>query len=247
MENTKTISKHKKLQNIYKKLDMRILYIIPARGGSKGIPHKNIKLLNGMPLICYSIATAREMSNDSDICVTTDSNEIKKIVENNGLKVPFIRPREISTDTSSTNELIMHALDYYKSINKFYDVVVLLQPTSPLRKPQHIREALKLYSEEIDMVVSVKRSHAANVICHEDENGFIITSLKDKSCRRQDMKPFYEINGAIYIINVKSLELKGLQNFNKKIKYIMEEEFSIDIDTYNDWAIAEFYIKKHQI
>lgn len=113
---------------------MEILYIIPARGGSKGIPRKNIKLLAGRPLICYSIDVARALTSDENICVSTDDNEIIRVVEEYGLKVPFKRPDYLATDTATTNDVLLHALEYYEAQGKQYDVIVLLQPTSPLRK-----------------------------------------------------------------------------------------------------------------
>jgi len=119
---------------------MNILYLIPARGGSKGIPHKNIKSLAGKPLIYYSIDVARELTTDDNICVSTDDNEIIKVVENYGLKVPFKRPDELATDNATTNDVILHAINFYESIGKQYDIIVLLQPTSPLRKSQHVKE-----------------------------------------------------------------------------------------------------------
>ena len=93
---------------------MTPLIIIPARGGSKGIPHKNIKLLNGKPLICYSIDIARQYTTDENICVTTDDNEIISVVEQYGLKVPFVRPAELATDTASSNDVLVHALNFYE-------------------------------------------------------------------------------------------------------------------------------------
>ena len=107
---------------------MRYLAIIPARGGSKGIPKKNIKLLNGKPLINYTIEAARNAFDDIDICISTDSIEIKEIVEKSNLKVPFLRPSELACDTAGTHEVLMHAINYYENLGKTYDVLVLLQP-----------------------------------------------------------------------------------------------------------------------
>lgn len=222
---------------------MKILYVIPARGGSKGIPHKNIKPLNGKPLIYYSIDVARLLTIDEHICVSTDDEEIIKVVENYGLKVPFKRPDNIATDTSSTNDVLLHAIDFYESRKIFYDVLILLQPTSPLRSPTHIKEALKLYTNDIDMVVSVKESHASSVLCAENEDGFLELCFNKTAKRRQDMQSFYEYNGAVYIINIKRLKDKGIGGFTKKKKYIMDEFSSIDIDLPLDWIIVESILK----
>lgn len=222
---------------------MKILYVIPARGGSKGIPHKNIKPLNGKPLIYYSIDVARLLTIDEHICVSTDDEEIIKVVENYGLKVPFKRPDNIATDTSTTNDVLIHAINFYEAKGDFYDVVVLLQPTSPLRKPTHVKDALDLYTNDMEMVVSVKESHASSVLCSENEDGFLELCFNKFGKRRQDLKSYYEYNGAVYIINIKQLKEKGLSGFTKTKKYIMDEFSSIDIDIPLDWVIVESILK----
>ncbi|MDU1889050.1 MAG: acylneuraminate cytidylyltransferase family protein [Dysgonomonas sp.] len=221
----------------------KTLFIIPARGGSKGIPYKNIKDFHGKPLIYYSIDLARELVNDEHICISTEDAQIIKKVQDYSLNVPFVRPEELATDTSSTNDVLLHAINHYESKNIFYDKIVLLQPTSPLRKKEHILGANSLYSDTIDMVVSVKISNAGSVLCQENDNGFIESLFNKKGKRRQDIKDLYEYNGAIYIINVKSLKSKGLSNFSNNIKFIMPEINSIDIDTMYDWLLAELLFK----
>lgn len=224
---------------------MKILYVIPARGGSKGIPHKNIKPLSGKPLIYYSIDVARLLTDDENICVTTDDDKIIDIVEKYGLKVPFKRPHCLATDEATTNDVLLHVIEYYERKGEYYDVLVLLQPTSPLRKAVQVQEALKLYDDKLDMVVSVKESHAASVICSENENGFLEFYFNKKSSRRQELSSYYEYNGAIYIINIESLKKKGLSGFTKKKKYVMDEVSSFDIDTPLEWFLVELLIKKN--
>lgn len=226
-------------------IDNEFLYVIPARGGSKGIPHKNIKLLHGKPLIYYSIDIARALANDEHICVSTDDEEIIKVVSDYGLKVPFVRPKELANDTASTNDVLIHALKYYESIGNKYTAVVLLQPTSPLRLAENVRTAVKLYTDDIDMVVSVKSSAAAAVMCEEDANGFLMMTLNKDDVRRQDVKSYYEYNGAVYVINPISLKEKGLSHFSRVRKSIMEDINSIDIDTPVDWLIAEAILEKN--
>ncbi len=222
----------------------KTLYIIPARGGSKGIPHKNIKLFCGKPLISYSIDIARKFVTDEHICVSTDDDKIIEVVEKfNLLKVPFKRPKELATDTVSTNDVLIHAINFYESKGIFYDNIVLLQPTSPLRTFQHIKEAILLYTEDLDAVMSVRESHTATVLCEEDKLGYLRSIFNTNNSRRQDVKSFYEYNGAIYVINTKSLKEKGLSNFEKKKKYLMPMGNSIDIDTMLDWKLAEMIFK----
>ena len=153
-----------------------VLIVIPARGGSKGIPGKNIKPLVGKPLIEYSIDVARQLVPDEHICVTTDSDEIIRVVEEYGLHVPFKRPAELATDHCGSNEVLQHALRFYIEHGFTPRVVLLLQPTSPFRKKEFLEEALSLYDETIDMVVSVKEA-ASNPYYNcfeEDQNGYLL-------------------------------------------------------------------------
>ncbi len=226
---------------------MKILVIIPARGGSKGIPHKNIKPLAGKPLIYYTIDTARQIVDDDEICISTDDKEIIQCVEDYGIKVPFVRPAELATDTAGTYEVLLHALNYYEQQGKVYDIVVLLQNTSPFRTAEQVKEALSMYSTSIDMVVSVKECTANPYYCvfEEDGEGYLHICKGDGSItRRQDAPKVYEYNGAIYVINPRSLKEKPLNKFTKRIKYVMNERSSLDLDTMNDWYMAELLINK---
>ena len=229
---------------------MKVLVIIPARGGSKGIPRKNIKPLGGKPLICHTIDCARQVVADDDICVSTDDAEIIRCVEDYGLKVPFVRPAELATDTSGTYEVLSHALEYYEHQGMRYDVIVLLQNTSPFRYGEHVKEALKLYRSDIDMVVSVKET-ASNPYYNcfeEDEHGFLHISKGDGLfTRRQDVPKAYEYNGAIYVINPDSLKKMPLGKFPKRVKYVMDDLHSLDLDTMIDWKFAEFLIDEKLI
>ena len=225
---------------------MKTLIVIPARGGSKGIPRKNIKLLDGKPLIQYTIEAAREVLGDEFICVSTDDEEIKTTVENIGLSLPFLRPKELATDTSSSEDVLKHAIQFYKGLGKKFDKIILLQPTSPFRTGNQIKEALSIYSNDLDMVVSVKetKSNPYYVLCEEDEEGWLVKSKNGAFTRRQDCPIVYELNGAIYIINVNSLETKGMNNFNRTLKYVMDQKSSLDIDEEIDWLMAELLIKE---
>ncbi len=229
---------------------MKSLVIIPARGGSKGIPYKNIKPLNGKPLIEYAIDVARQITSDEYICVSTDDSEIIRVVENYGLKVPFVRPDYLATDTAGTYEVLLHALSFYEQQGCHFDNILLLQTTSPFRQAQHVKEALSLYNENVDMVVSVKEV-VANPYYNcfeEDADGYLYVSKGDGNLvRRQDAPKVWEYNGAIYVINPSSLKRTSLGNFKKKIKYVMDDLHSIDLDTIFDWTLAELVIKENLI
>jgi CMP-N,N'-diacetyllegionaminic acid synthase len=220
---------------------MKTLYLIPARGGSKGIHGKNIKLFAGKPLINYSIELARQFTSDDNICLSTDNNEIKAVAEGIGLVVPFSRPSELSTDEATTNDVILHAIDYYASKGLLYNAVVLLQPTSPFRQAFHLKEALALYSEDVDLVMSVKLTDANPyfILFEENEEGFLEKSKTGNFSRRQDCPAVWQANGAIYIYNVKSLR-KNKQLNRRILKYVMEGTYSVDLDTEFDWQFAEF-------
>ena len=229
---------------------MKSLVVIPARGGSKGIPHKNIKLLNGKPLICFSIDVARQFTTDDNICVTTDDDEIIKVVEEYGLKVPFKRPDYLATDTCGSNEVIQHAYRFFAEKGIQYDAILLLQPTSPFRKVEFLKEAVALYDDSIDMVTSVKLSSCNPYYdgFEEDADGLLKISKGDGTIeRRQDAPSVWQQNGSIYVINPKSLMEKGMAHFTKIRKYAMSELYSVDIDNSFDWKVAELVINEKMI
>lgn len=221
---------------------MNPLVVIPARGGSKGVPHKNIKLLGGKPLIQWTIDVARQVFSDELICVSTDDEEIKEVVEQTGLKVPFLRPQELATDTAGTYGVLLHAIEHYEQNGYSPDVLVLLQPTSPFRNSTQIKEAMEFFNSDLEMIVSVKetRSNPYYILREEDENGYLVKSKQSNAKRRQDVPKVWELNGAIYIIDVETLKEKTLDEFAKIKKYEMDEMSSHDIDTMMDWRLAEF-------
>ena len=222
-----------------------ILIIIPARGGSKGIPKKNIKDLGDKPLIQYTVEVALSILPKEQICVSTDSVEIKTIVESLGIDVPFLRPNILANDTATSEDVLKHALGFYKDRGLNYKKVILLQPTSPFRTVSDVKNALELYNDDLDMVVSVKEtdSNPYYVLFEESKEGYLEKSKKGEFTRRQDVPTVYEFNGAIYIINTSALEKKGIKNFDKIKKYVMDKYSSIDIDDELDWLVAESVLK----
>ena len=220
---------------------MKTLVIIPARKGSKGVVGKNKKILGGKPLIQYTIEAALKVFPSNEICISTNDEEIIKLATSLNVAPPFLRPEELSTDKSSSQDVILHALNYYMANRYIPDVVILLQATSPFRTSFHIREALKLYNSSLDMVVSgfTSKSNPYFNLFETNEKGFLIKSKKSNYTRRQDCPEVFEYNGAIYIINKKSLDEKNMTEFNKNKLYLMDEISSHDIDTPLDWIIAE--------
>lgn len=224
-----------------------MIIIIPARGGSKGIPGKNIRILNGKPLIQYTVDLARKLVPDKQIIVSTDSTEIKNVVENLGLSVPFLRPAELATDNSATYGVLLHALDFYENMGLTADRILLLQPTSPFRKEVHVRGALRLYENSLDMVASVKEtsSNPYYVLREENEDGFLVKSKEGDFKRRQDCPKVWEINGAVYVINPTSLRKMSPDQFTRIRKFEMDEFSSHDLDTELDWLLAEVMMRDY--
>lgn len=228
--------------------DGKCLVVIPARGGSKGVKKKNIKYLHGKPLIQYTVDVAREVFRDEYIYISTDSLEIKKVCEDIiGISVPFLRPKELATDTAGSREVLLHALDfYYKEFKSDPDVLILLQPTSPLRKASHIKEALELWEDNLDMIVSVKETESnPYYVLFEEDKGFLKKSKEGDFTRRQDCPPVWELNGAIYMINVKKFRNHSVSEFSRIKKYVMDNLSSVDIDTELDFLVAESILNSH--
>lgn len=224
------------------------LILIPARGGSKGIPEKNIKLLGGKPLIHYSIEYARNFIDDQHICVSTNDLNIIACANNINLKVPFVRPDGLATDRSSSFEVMHHALHYYKSIDKTFKYIVLLQPTSPFRLKKHLVEAFQKINEITDVVVSAYESplNPYYNLYEIKTCGFAKISKGGANfIRRQDIPPAYAFNGSIYIFKVTSLrKARCFGDLERISLYEMEKKYSYDLDTPEDWTHLEFLYNK---
>lgn len=227
---------------------MSTLYIIPARGGSKGIPGKNIKALNGKPLIYYSLDIAKNNAAPEDvICISTDDDAIINKVVDYGFAVDFKRPESLATDNSGTYEVLLHALNFYEEKGHRFNAIVLLQPTSPFRKVSDVTMARALFTPELDMIVSVKETKANPYYLLVEENaaGFLEKSKTSNFTRRQDCPVVYEYNGAIYVINPESLKNQNIGDFTKVRKFVMDEISSVDLDLPLDWDYAEFLLEHH--
>lgn len=222
------------------------LWLIPARGGSKGVPNKNIRPLCGKSLVARAIENAFESARPEDtIYVSTDSLEIAREAENYGLEIPFMRPRSLAEDKTSTYDVIIHTLNEFAKRGKTFDKVILLQPTSPFRTTEDIQRVIAAWSPDIDMSVSVV-SAATNPYYNafeEDDAGFLkISKGEGNISRRQDAPEVWEYNGAVYVMTVSSLLKRPYSEFEKIVGVPMSEENSLDIDSPLDWKIAEFLL-----
>lgn len=225
---------------------MKVLGIIPARGGSKGLPKKNIKILGDKPLIAWSIEAGLKSKLIHKVIVTTDNNEIIDVSKKYGAEIPFVRPSDLASDTATTKDVLVHAINDFSSKGEIYDYIVLLQPTSPFRDVTDIDNMIEeATNSKADMVVSVKEtaSNPYYVLFEENDNGFLEKSKKSNFTRRQDCPKVYEYNGSVYVIKVSSLLNNNSLSFEKTLKYEMDELYSVDIDNQFDFDFAEFLLE----
>jgi CMP-N,N'-diacetyllegionaminic acid synthase len=230
------------------------LAIIPARGGSKSIKKKNIKLFNGKPLISWTIEQALA-SNVSRVIVTTDNAEIRGIALSYGAEVPFLRDHTLATDITGIEPVIINVLDYLENEERYQpNCVVLLMPTSPFREVDDIDTALKIFNnEKVSSVVSVKLAIANNNpywMLKENSDGsvklFNGQNLSEIKTRRQELPDVFIRNDFVYALNPKNLFTKnmGLYGENPRLMKILEDRIDIDINTQLDWDMAELIFSK---
>ncbi|GAB4461220.1 MAG: acylneuraminate cytidylyltransferase family protein [Bacteroidales bacterium] len=220
-----------------------VLAIIPARGGSKGIPKKNIKLLAGKPLIAWTIEEAKKSKYIDRLILSSEDDEIIKVAKDWGCEVPFVRPKELAMDDTPGVEPVLHAINI---LPEKYDYVCLLQPTSPLRKAEDIDGCIEkcIYSNSLSCV-SVCEVEQHPYWMYEIDNEEKLTPLfKNNIKRRQDLPRLYSLNGAIYFIKIDLIKIR--KNFidENTLVFIMNKQKSIDIDDYIDFKIAEILLNE---
>lgn len=229
-----------------------MIAIIPARGGSKGLPGKNTRLMNGKPLIAYTIEAAKEAKCIDRVIVSTDSDEIAKVAREYGAEVPFMRPCELAGDNASAIDVYIHAIDFLncekeEKIKKF----MVLLPTAPLRKAEHICEAFDFfYENKASTLISIKEADTpVTWYMNKYENGHIVNAgfgVGDAVSNRQVNSKYYVPNGAIYILDYMLLKEKRTYYDDKTIGFEMAVEDSVDIDTLLEFKFAEMLIKERQ-
>lgn len=224
---------------------MNICSIITARGGSKGVPKKNIKLLNGKPVIAYSIEESVKSNIIKETYVTTEDKKIGEISKKYGAKV-IDRPKELAQDNSTSVDVVLHSLCYLEDNGELPDFFVLLQPTSPLRTKEDIENAIRLFIEnECDALISVSQIDHSSMMSFEIQNKYLTPNCDEKflNKRRQELPNYYCPNGAIYITTPHSLRKNKTFIPKKTIPYIMPQERSVDLDTEFDFKLTEFLLK----
>lgn len=232
----------------------KILALIPARGGSKGLPRKNIKPLLGKPLIAWTIEQAKASKYVDKVVVSTDDEEIAKVAVKYGAEVPFLRPKELARDESPTIGVILHALEFFSDSGEKFDLLALLEPTSPLRDSEDIDKCIisLVDREDAESIVSICKLEGThpefNVII--DDSGFIRKAL-DKSSkfnvlRRQELRDIFFFEGSIYISNVSSLLKRKTFYHDRTLGYIVPRWKSLEIDEFCDLICAEALMKAKQ-
>jgi len=225
----------------------KILAIIPAREGSKGLKNKNIASLNGVPLIGYTIKSALQSKYIDNVIVSTDSQKIRLVSLKYGAGVPFLRPKRLATDHAKVITAIVHSIKKLKEMGKEYDIIILLQTTSPLRKVSDIDGAIDFFiKNKYKGLASVTEVIKHPILMRKiGKNNKLIRVLnKASDVRRQDMDKYYYIDGAIYINKISEINESTSLNDNH-LGYIMSQRKLVDIDEAIDLTIAEAIIKKN--
>ena len=226
----------------------KIIAVIPARGGSKGLPGKNIKILAGKPLIARTIEQAKKSKLIDKLIVNTDSKKIAKIAQKYGAEVPFLRPKKLAQDKSSIYDVIFHTLDWFEKRGFKFDLVVLLEPTSPLRKENDIDDAIKLFLKNYkraDSLVSVGEIHLENPsITLKRDGKYIKPYIKTDFSRRQELPKAYFPYGVIYLSKARTL--KKYRKFYQKrtMPYFIERWQNYEIDDIYDFICVEAIFKQ---
>ena len=229
----------------------KVLALILARGGSKGLPGKNIKILLGKPLIAWTIECAKKSKYIDRIIVSTDSKKIADIGKQYGADIPFVRPTKLATHRAKGIDAVLHAIRWLENNSQVYDIIVLLQPTSPLRTREDIDGAVELLSsKKIKGVAGVMECFQSPIWSNSlPKNGCMKNFIKSKYANgnRQELPVFYHLNGAVFVAY--SDYIKEQKSFigDKTFAYIMPKDRSVDIDDEVDFKIAEFLIKSRKV
>jgi CMP-N-acetylneuraminic acid synthetase len=219
--------------------EKKILAIIPARGGSKGLPGKNIKSLLGKPLIGWTIEQAKASKYIDEIFVSTDSREIADVAENFGISVPFLRPKELASDTSPSSEFVLHTINYYRNKDSNFDYILLLEPTSPLRKKKDIDKAIELLKEGDNSigVVSLGEVHTEhpNIVKYVSEDGKILPFVNNqtKVTHRQSLSKAYFPYGVVYLVKT--------EYFEKEMKFYEENTTPYFIERWQNYEVDDIF------
>lgn len=235
---------------------MDILHLIVARGGSKGIPGKNLRTVNGLSLVGYKARSARRSVHCTRLVISTDCPAIQEEARRHGVEVPFTRPDHLATDTAPTNAVLAHAIDWFETTeNRRYDAVMLLEPSSPFATAADYDRAVDLFRDRgAALVVGMRRVAANPAFCHamgpDASIGPIVARINERTrLRRQDLAPEYTMNGALYLIGWDDFKASGRIYADETRSYglIMDDFHSVEIDEPVDLAFADFLVRENWI
>ncbi len=231
---------------------MRVLGLVPARGGSKGIPHKNIRLLGGKPLLCYTAQAAQAARRLTRTILSTDDEEIAAVGRACGLTVPFLRPARLAQDDTPTLPVVQHALAWVEARGEHYDAVCLLQPTCPLRRPDDIDACIERLEQEgadsVVSVLSVPAKYNPHWVYFEDQQGRLrlSTGVATPVPRRQDLPPAFHREGSVYVTRRDVVVEKNSFYGERIVGYRMDPARSVNLDLPADWTRAEALLREIQ-
>lgn len=224
----------------------KVLGLVPARGGSKGIPRKNARLLGDKPLVAHSIATGLASPSLASVVCSTEDAEIARLADAAGARIPFLRPAEFARDDSPTADAAIHALDELSKLGEQYDALLLLQPTAPLRIPADVEEAIRIYvAEGADSLISLTPAAAHPYTVYQLHEAIPTAFVPSPAgMRRQDFPPAYVRNGAIYLVSVEVLR-RTRSFYGQRLRaLVMPPERSLNLDEPIDWIVAEALLSK---
>lgn len=229
---------------------MKNIAVIPARSGSKGLPDKNIRSVNGKPLLAYTIEAALESGCFDTVHVSTDSERYAEIARQYGADVPFLRSAALATDTASTWDAVREVLARYDELGKRFDTMMLMQPTTPLRTGEDVKEAYALLQK--------KQAKSVIAVCEVDHSPLWCDTIPDSGSmkgfgrkdlawvNRQDLRPYYRVNGAIYLLSVNGINIPPDDEIYEDNCYalFMDRKKSVDVDSEDDLALVEFLLAR---
>lgn len=232
---------------------MNILFVVPARSGSKGIKDKNIKLLGDKPLMGYVLSTLREVCerrSQGYVLLDTDSLKYAELGQNYGSKTPYLRPAHLADDKSKIKDVLKYSMDYFEEAGRVFDLVALIQPTSPFINADDVERALEMFTKDgVDSVISVAEAPIPPVWCNtldEDRSMASFLSAEVKTMNRQELPTYYAVNGAIRVARWNVFKESGYDWYMSGAKaLILTETKAIDIDTMDDFRYAEFLVSQN--
>ncbi len=229
----------------------KVLALVPARAGSRGLPGKNIRPFCGKPLLLWSVEHGLASSYVDNVVVSTDSREFAEIAKKGGAEVPFFRPEYLASDTAASIDVMLHAVDFLEARGDLYDILVLLEPTSPLRKPEDIDKALEAlcshpHAESI-VAISLTEGQHPVFLMHKMQNDFLQSYKADfRALRRQEIPPLYFLTGTVYASFIDSLRRNRGFCHDKTLGYEVPKNQSFEIDDADDFIICEALLKARQ-